>query len=288
MHAVPPEPAGWREDVSIEAEDRLLDAIDTLADFPVLDGTVQRVIALADDPEATTAHLVGALEADATFAANLLRYANSAALARPIRSRTVRQAVMFVGREALRRLALEAATYRFFERAPGTGSARGELHEHAVAVAAVAAAAAEQVGAHGDSPHLGALLHDIGRLVLPIAFGAEACDEISALAPDTRARAVLEHERFGIDHAYAGALLAERWGVSAEVVAAIAWHHGGIGGDASPTPQMACVQVGDQVVHIAAGDEADDVLLEVALERAGLSAAALDALAQQAPQSRAA
>jgi putative nucleotidyltransferase with HDIG domain len=195
---------------------------------------------------------------------------------------------MMVGRESLRRLALEAATYRFFERAPGTGSARGELHEHAVAVAVVAAAAAEQVGAHGDSPHLGALLHDIGRLVLPIAFGAEACDEISALAPDTRARAVLERDRFGIDHAYAGALLAERWGVSADVVAAIAWHHGGDAGDASPTPQIACVQVGDQVVHIAAGDEPDEALLEVALERAGLSAAALDALGQQAPQSRAA
>src|SRR3954470_2704869 len=209
MHPAPLDPARWREDVSIEAEDRLLDAIDTLADFPVLDGTVHRVIAIADDPEATTAHLVGALEADATFAANLLRYANSAALARPIRSKTVRQAVMMVGRESLRRLALEAATYRFFERAPGTGSARGELHEHAVAVAVVAAAAAEQVRAHGDAPHLGGLLHDIGRYVLPIAFGEDACDEIAAEAPKGADRVLLERERFGIDHALAGALLAE-------------------------------------------------------------------------------
>src|SRR3954462_5413276 len=211
------DPARWRDDVLPAAEDRLVDAIDRLADFPVLAGTVMRVIAIADDPETTTAALVAVLEGAPTFAANLLRYANSPALARPIRAKSVRQAVMLVGRAALRRLAIEAATYRFFERAPGTGSARGELHEHAVAVAAVAAAAAEQVGAHGDSPHLGALLHDIGRLVLPIAFGAEACDEISALAPDTRARALLEHERFGIDHAYAGALLAERWGVGGEV-----------------------------------------------------------------------
>src|SRR3954469_19037448 len=231
----PLDPDRWRDHLGTGAEEQILGAIETLRDFPVLDGTVQRIIAIADDPDTTTADLVGCLEGDPTFAANLLRYANSAALARPIRSKTVRQAVMFVGREALRRLALEAATYRFFERAPGTGSARGELHEHAIAVAVVAAAAAEQVGAHGDSPHLGALLHDIGRLVLPIAFGAEACDEISALAPDTRARAVLEHERFGIDHAYGGALLAERWGVSAEVVAAIAWHHGGVGGEASRT-----------------------------------------------------
>jgi diguanylate cyclase (GGDEF)-like protein/putative nucleotidyltransferase with HDIG domain len=273
------DPARWREGVSLEAEDRLLDAIHQLADFPVLDGTVTRVIAIADDPETTTADLVAALEADPTFAANLLRYANSPVMARPIRAKTVRQAVMLVGRKALRRLALEAATYRFFEKAPGTGSARGELHVHAVAVATVAAAAAEQVRAHGDAPHLGGLLHDIGRYVLPIAFGEQACDEIAALAPDGPERVLLERERFGIDHALAGALVAERWGVSAEIVAAIAWHHGGPTGVASPSPEIACVQVGNQVVHMAGGREPDHVLLEVALERAGLSATALDSLA---------
>jgi diguanylate cyclase (GGDEF)-like protein/putative nucleotidyltransferase with HDIG domain len=283
------DPARWREGVSIEAEDRLLDAIDQLVDFPVLDGTVTRVIAIADDPETTTADLVAVLEADPTFAANLLRYANSPVMARPIRAKTVRQAVMLVGRKALRRLALEAATYRFFEKAPGTGSARGELHLHAVAVATVAAGAAEHVRAHGDGPHLGGLLHDIGRYVLPIAFGEDACDEIAAHAPAAPERVLLERERFGIDHALAGALLAERWGLSAEIVAAIAWHHGGPTGVACPTPEIACVQVGNQVVHMVAGHEPDHVLLEVALERAGLPATALDALAQHTvPSARAA
>src|SRR4051794_36251823 len=274
------DPARWREAVLPEAEDRLLGAIDELADFPVLDGTVSRVIAIADDPETTTADLVATLEADPTFAANLLRYANSAAMARPIRAKTVRQAVMLVGRKTLRRLALETATYRFFEKAPGTGSARGELHVHAISVASVAAAAAEQVRAHGDGPHLGGLLHDIGRYVLPLAFGEEACDEIAAIAPSGPDRVLLERERFGIDHAIAGALLAEVWGVGHDVVSAIAWHHGGPTGVASPNAEVACVQVGNEVVHMIAGRDPDHVLLEVALEQAGLPAPALAALAQ--------
>ena len=281
------DPARWRDAVRPEAEERLLGAIDELADFPVLDGTVSRVIAIADDPETTTADLVAVLEGDPTFAANLLRYANSPALARPIRAKTVRQAVMLVGRKALRRLALEAATYRFFERAPGTGSARGELHVHAIAVASVAAATAEQVRAHGDGPHLGGLLHDMGKLLLPIAFGAEACDEVAAIGGDGAEQIQVERERFGIDHALAGALLAERWGVTTEVVAAIAWHHGGPTGVGSPTPEIASVQIGNQVVHMVSGHEPDHVLLEVALERAGLPATALDALAEHTlPSSR--
>src|SRR3954447_4823635 len=253
METRPNDPARWRDAVLPTAEDQLVGAIDQLADFPVLDGTVMRVIAIADDPETTTADLVDVLEGDPTFAANLLRYANSPVLARPIRAKTVRQAVMLVGRKALRRLALEAATYCFFERAPGTGRARGELHLHAVAVATVAAAAAEQVRAHGDAPHLGGLLHDIGRYVLPIAFGEDACDEIAVLAPDGPDRVLLERERFGIDHALAGALLAERWGVAADVVAAIAWHHGGPTRVGRPRAENGCVQVGNQVVHMVAG-----------------------------------
>src|SRR4051794_11417473 len=281
------DPARWRDDVLPAAEDRLVDAIDRLADFPVLDGTVMRVIAIADDPETTTADLVDVLEGAPTFAATLLRYANSPALARPIRAKSVRQAVMLVGRAALRRLAIEAATYRFFERAPGTGSARGELHVHAIAVAAVAAAAAEQVGAHGDAPHLGGLLHDMGKLVLPIAFGAEICDRLAATVPDGAERVLREREMFGIDHALAGALVAERWGVAADVVAAIAWHHGGPTGVSSPTPQLACVQIGNQVAHMVAGHQPDHVLLQVALERAGVPVTALDAMAEHTlPSSR--
>src|SRR3954451_15723451 len=187
----PLDPDRWRDHLGTGAEEQILGAIETLRDFPVLDGTVQRIIAIADDPDTTTADLVGCLEADPTFAANLLRYANSAAMARPIRAKTVRQAVMLVGRKALRRLALEAATYRFFEKAPGTGSARGELHVHAIAVASVAPATAEQVRAHGDGPHLGGLLHDMGKLLLPTAFGAEACDEIAAATTDGAERVLL-------------------------------------------------------------------------------------------------
>src|SRR4051812_5314691 len=112
----PLDPDRWRDHLGTGAEEQILGAIETLRDFPVLDGTVQRIIAIADDPDTTTADLVGCLEADPTFAANLLRYANSAAMARPIRAKTVRQAVMLVGRKTLRRLALETATYRFFEK----------------------------------------------------------------------------------------------------------------------------------------------------------------------------
>src|SRR3954464_14350823 len=60
METRPNDPARWRDAVLPEAEDRLVGAIDQLADFPVLDGTVMRGIAIAADPQTTTPELGGA------------------------------------------------------------------------------------------------------------------------------------------------------------------------------------------------------------------------------------
>ena len=274
--------APWKEGIDPVAARSIAGAIDDLAEFPVLDATVLRIIALCDDQDSTAADLVDALEQDATFAANLLRFANSAARSHPIRAKTIRQAVMLVGRRALRRLALEAATFRFLERARGNGRAScGQLHLHAITVAVGAAAAAEEARQPGDTVHLAGLLHDVGKLVLPEVFGEQACDDLAREFPAGAERVLAERERFGIDHAQCGALLAERWGLPADVASIIAWHHGGPTGVGAPNADVACVQLADNVAGMLHGTEADHALLEVSLDRLGLTSDVLDVLADQ-------
>jgi diguanylate cyclase (GGDEF)-like protein/putative nucleotidyltransferase with HDIG domain len=265
------------------SDTRVLGALRRIGPLPVLGGTVARVRALADDPLATTGDLVAVVEADEAFAANLLRYANSAANARPIRARTIRQAITLTGRRQLTRIAVEAATYRFLERFPGGGElSRGQLHVHAVSVAAYAAAAAELRGAHADSAHLAGLLHDVGKLLMPAAFGADAVNAIAAEAPYGDERALLERRRFGIDHAGAGALLAGLSDPSDEVVRAIAAHHGGASGAACPSAEAACVQIGDSIAHLLVGGAVDRELLDVALARLQAGPELLDEVAERA------
>jgi diguanylate cyclase (GGDEF)-like protein/putative nucleotidyltransferase with HDIG domain len=249
----------------------------------VLGGTVARIRTLADDPHSTTGDLVTVVEADEAFSANLLRYANSAANARPIRARTIRQAITLLGRRRLVRLALEAETYRFLERFPGGAHlSRGQLHIHAVSVAAYAATTAELCGAHVDSAHLAGLLHDVGKLLMPAAFGIEAVERIVREAPDGAPRAALERKRLGLDHAAAGALLVGLSDPADDVVKAISSHHGGATGLASPTPEAACVQVANAVTHLLAGDEIDRDLLAVALAKLSSTPELLDEVAERA------
>ena len=223
------------------------------------------------------------IESDEAFAANLLRYANSAANARPIRARTIRQAVTLLGRRALVRIALEAATYRFLERFPGGAHlSRGQLHVHAVTVAAYAYTTAELRGAHTDTAHLAGLLHDVGKLLMPAAFGVVALEEIAAEQPVGAARAALERKRLGLDHAAAGALLVGLTEPDDAVTKAIAYHHGGPTGLACPTREAACVQIADSVAHLLAGHEIDRTLLGIALEKLDAGTELLDEVAERA------
>ena len=239
-------------DAALDA--RIHAELERLGPLPVLDRTVRQICALADDPESSATELIATIEHDEGFAANLLRFANSAVMARPIRAKTIRQALAMVGRRRLGQIALETATYRYLERAPGSGRAsRGQMHAHAVAVAACAAAAAERSGASIETAHLAGLLHDIGKVVLPLVFGEDAVDEIALAYPSDAQRAAREREVLGVDHAYVGALYASRSEVPDDVFHAIAAHHGGATGCELPSAEAACVQLTDQVVGMIGG-----------------------------------
>jgi diguanylate cyclase (GGDEF)-like protein/putative nucleotidyltransferase with HDIG domain len=272
----------WARSLGAELQGRLLDATAVVGTLPVLDGTVQTMLALLDDPDSSSSAAVAVIEQDAEFAAQLLRLANSAYYGRRASWRTVRHAFAAIGRAAARRLCLECATYRFLQRAPGNGSAsRGEMHVHALMVATLAAEVARQTAVPVETAHLTGLLHDFGKLVMPLVFGEEPLDEVANAYPAGgvgRARA--EWERFGIDHAHAGALYAQSCGADGDLCAAIAYHHGGRSGVRVPSALAACVQVAEALAGVLGGAAPDWALTDEALGVLALDRAALDEIAR--------
>lgn len=262
------------------SEAKLRRAMPLLLPLPVLSGTAARVRALAADEQAKDDQLAQAIEGDEGFALNLLRFANSSAI-RPLQARNIRHAASLVGRRAIARLALEAATYRFFTEVPGAGRAsRGQMHTHAVKVARVASAAAERTHIDREAAHLAGLLHDVGKLVLPLAFGTEEVEAITAEAATGARRTRLERERLGVDHASAGAVLVRQAGASTAVCSAIALHHGGPAEQATADPLTACVQLAHGIVALTEGQDADRELIHCALDWLKLPLTVLDELAE--------
>jgi len=154
--------------------------------------------------------------------------------------------------------------------------------EHTRRVAYLAARVGEELKLSATARrHLavGGLLHDIGKLVMPIAFGEETMDQIASQALAGPARVALERDQLGCDHALAGALLARASYLDEPVVAAIAAHHDPA---TESTPEVACVQLGNAIVGMLGGIDADPLLIDHALATLELDATVLDDVAAHA------
>jgi HD-like signal output (HDOD) protein len=204
-------------------------------DLPPLPAVAARAMTLARDPDASAADLARLVGTDTALAARVLKISRSVTYLRQQPPRTLQEAVVVVGFQALRKI-LVAASARSTHR--GDDPIATRLWEHALATALAAdelAAAAREP--RGGDAFIAGLLHDVGRLVFHLSDPA-------AYARLALGAEELESEIFGVTHAAVGGCLAEKWGLDAEVVDAVMLHHAGDAGGLA-----ARVGLADRIAH---------------------------------------
>jgi len=186
-----------------------------------------QVLRLLQDPEVDVARLTKTIEYDPGLTTNLLRMANSALFGAPRSIGSVREAIVRLGINNLRKM-LGPMAVAPVVRKPlrGYDLPAGALLDHAVAVAVgVDALARELRIAAPRETFTAALLHDIGKILLGTFIEVDA-DEIRKAAFDGKISFERAEEAvLGIDHAEAGAVLLESWNCPAEIAAVARWHH---------------------------------------------------------------
>jgi putative nucleotidyltransferase with HDIG domain len=184
------------------------------------------------------------VETDIAMAAKVLQLANSAFFGRRHPVSGVREAVAYLGLEALRALALSAeAFHRFPVDPPIPGFDLDELQRHCSRTARLAHAICGETW-DGEEAFAAGLLHDVGLLVLATEDRDELIDVLALAKTDQRPLHVVERERFGVTHAEVGAHLLALWGLPHPVTEAVAHHH------APPRPEAPLDSVA--VTYIAA------------------------------------
>ena len=202
---------------------RILKSIQTLPPFPV---TIQKVMALAGDPDSSLTELAAVIRLDQAITANILRICNSAyfGLRRPVDN--VGDAIMHMGKKNVLRAVMAAGLSRYFRTAKGYDVKGGDLWEHAVAVALMAQICAAKISSP-DDPRLftAGVLHDIGKMVMG-EFVHEAWEKIQELTERQQYSFLeAEEEVLGVNHAVLGGEIALIWKFPDEILKAIAFHH---------------------------------------------------------------
>jgi putative nucleotidyltransferase with HDIG domain len=171
------------------------------------------------------------INGDPTFSARLLNSVNSAAYGVTSRVVNIQQALALLGMDRVRQLTLTVAVGAYAEGALRSNELR-RCWEHTMATAILSDQIARACGgAFNDIAYTAGIMHDIGRLGLLVGYPAE----YERIIRDAAAQCVdlldFEREQFGMDHAEAGRILAERWNLPEEFRVIAGRHHDPCGGE---------------------------------------------------------
>jgi len=211
-------------------------------DLPTIPVLLARILAVVDGERSSTRELVEVMQRDQALTGRVLRLANSGffGFAREVAS--LPRAVMLLGFASVRSLALGV---KIWETLAGHGLSLADLWEHSALVGAAARLVSHQtrVG-EPEEVFTAGLLHDMGRAILNLRFPGEY-GQVCAGTEGT----LMERERatFGIDHAQAGAWLAEAWALPTAIVESAARHHEPIVAGRLTTPTI--VNLANRLVH---------------------------------------
>ncbi|MBI9084671.1 MAG: HDOD domain-containing protein [Desulfobacterales bacterium] len=208
------------------AMDAIFEQLDQ-SDIASIKGVVSGVLQIISDPTSTAKNLKEIVEIDPPLTARVLFLANSAHYAPRIKILDIMQAIIFVGFDAIKELALSQKVANIFQNGATVGGYSSEaLWKHCLATALFTKMIyRREFRERGDNAYACGLLHDIGIIALQ-QFMPEVFYRILKTAEaENIALTAAEKAALGFDHADLGRAITEYWNFPEDIVQAIGAHH---------------------------------------------------------------
>lgn len=188
---------------------------------------VSEIVGVINDPTSSAKHLKDIIELDPPLAGRVLHRANSAYYARSRKISDILEAIIWIGFEEVKELALSQTIGKFFEDGQAVyGYAPIELWKNSVAVAICGKLIyRREFGQRGDNAYAAGLLHNIGIIIEDQFLHQEFQAALERRNSESIDLPEAESAVLGFTHARVGAALAGHWDLPDELVAAIGTHH---------------------------------------------------------------
>lgn len=216
--------------------------------LPSRPGVYMELSQVLADPDWQPQQVASVLERDVAMSAKVLQLANSALFGLTSTVTSVRDAVMYLGVDTIRSLALSAEAFGKVAPRSSAGFSLDDFQAHAMLVARLTASILP-AGRTQQEAVTAALLHDIGKLVL-ISDGDQRWAQLNEQARTRQVPVhVVEQEAEGVTHAHIGAHLLSLWGLPDPIVEAVAHHHDPAGVDGLAFDGIAAVHIGNGLAN---------------------------------------
>jgi HD-like signal output (HDOD) protein len=184
--------------------------VTTIATLPEV---TSRIVATVEDPKSTAAQLHKIVSYDPALVTRILKVVNSAFYGLPGQIGSVERAIVLLGLNAVKNLAVAASLGQLFRGVKlCEGYTAKDLWKHCIGVAVTARELARQMKFPvADEAFLAGLIHDVGILVALHVHPEklrQVCEKVQKEGGDF---CLAERQVCGIDHQQLGQALAEQW-----------------------------------------------------------------------------
>ncbi len=258
--------------------------------IPVLPEIADAVIRMALDDEVSAVKVAQLIEKDHALTSRVLSMANSSFYKRSRQIYTAKDAVVTIGADAVRSLALGMCILNIFPGKKGSSLDSKEFWRHCMGSAMYAEAIMEKV-----SPQLGAkafcagLLHDIGKLVLDLVNHEEYAAVLERAKEGTRTLDEIEKEMLGVTHADVGHDVLAHWKLPNLYEESVWCHHAPVQVIDDDQYKISCIiNIANTLTHMtcigSSGNYYPQQLNATLLKRFSLTADLLDGLMASVPK----
>jgi HD-like signal output (HDOD) protein/signal transduction histidine kinase len=196
----------------------LLARIETERSLPTLPQILLKLIELCGRPDQDLKDITRLIGQDPALCERILRLANSAYCGLKQKVATCGEAVLLLGREAVKNIAISSSVHQVFQGPPARhGLNLKRFWWHSLRSAVIGRMLAIKTAYPSpEEAFLAGLLHDIGKILLWSSFRREyaAAGGLPAV-----------ERKLGLGHAEAGAWLIGRWELASFLADAVRYHH---------------------------------------------------------------
>lgn len=228
--------------LSPELAQKLAAAVDGMPAFPQ---SVQRILELTRDVNSSPKDLVDVVDKDPVVTVKILKVVNSAYYNLPRQITSIGHAVVYMGFNTIKNMALSIAAIGMLPKENASGFDVQQYLTHSLATACISrdlASRMRQVDAMDC--FIAGLLHDFGKVVFAQFMPMEFKRALEFSAKTGRPLHLALRTLFGVDHVHVGAMLVEKWRFAPHLVETIRFQHPD---DFRDTEMIACVFAANQI-----------------------------------------
>jgi HD-like signal output (HDOD) protein len=231
---------------AVERQDIVDSAVREVSHIATLPEITVKIIQLVEDPESTAHDLHEVIANDPALSARVLKVVNSAFYALPGQIGSINRAIVLLGLNAVKNIAVAASLAKLFRGGKlGPDFSARDLWTHSIAVGAAVKVLSEKISLGlPDEAFLAGLIHDIGIMVAMQARRPKLL-EVLELHAGGKTFLEAEHEVFGVDHQDFGRGLCDAWKFPGNLANVTGFHHRPLELDPDARTLTSLVHVGD-------------------------------------------